>query len=192
MSGYSIGDRVEVRWKDVLYPAEVTKLHSSGKVDVVYEINNTVGVFLTAKEHGLKLLPEKEGGAGKVVGGGGKKKVCSVEDCFNKSGSNIICSRHRAKPCSVEGCATRAKVRGLCNKHGANGKCVRPSCTGNAVKVGRHCWKHEPKLACAAPGCYTPQILGKFVCAKHGAFGICTVYACIRNACSGKGVLCFI
>ena len=60
MAGYSIGDRVEVRWTDVLYPAKVIKLHPSGKLDVAYEINNTVGVFLTAKEHGLKLLPEKD------------------------------------------------------------------------------------------------------------------------------------
>ena len=79
MAGYSIGDRVEVLWLKALYTAKVIKLHSSGKMDVVYEMNNTVGVFLTAKEHGLKLLPEKE--EGKVVGGGGgKKKVCSVDD----------------------------------------------------------------------------------------------------------------
>ena len=37
MSGYSVGDRVEVLWKDVPYPANVTKLHSSDKVDVAYE-----------------------------------------------------------------------------------------------------------------------------------------------------------
>ena len=61
MSGYSIGDRVAVQWKDVVYPAKVIKLRPSGEVDVVYEAFNTVGVFLTAKEHGLKLLPEKWG-----------------------------------------------------------------------------------------------------------------------------------
>ena len=61
MTVYSIGDRVEVLWLKKVYPAKVIKLHSSGEVDVVYDINNNVGVFLTAKEHGLKLCPEKGG-----------------------------------------------------------------------------------------------------------------------------------
>ena len=137
MAGYSIGDRVEVLWLKALYPAKVTKLHSSSKVDVVYEMSKTVGVFLTAKEHGLKLLPEKE--EGKVVvgeGGGGKKKVCSMEDCSNKVSHRGLCDHHVRSPCSAEGCATKAKARGLCAKHGANGKCVKASCTSNAAKVG--------------------------------------------------------
>ena len=119
MAGYSIGDRVEVLWLKALYPANVTKLHSSGKVDVVYEINNTVGVFLTAKEHGLKLLPETKNGK---VGG---KKVCSVDDCPNKVNARGLCKTHGGGPCSVEGCATKAHARGLCFKHGANGECVK-------------------------------------------------------------------
>ena len=60
MAGYSFGDPAEVLWLKALYPPKVTKLHPSGKVDVAYEANNTVGVFLTAAEHGLKLLPEKK------------------------------------------------------------------------------------------------------------------------------------
>ena len=145
-----------------LYPAKVTKLHSSGKVDVMYEMNNTVGVFLTAKEHGLKLLPEKEEGKEAVVGGG-KKKVCSVDDCSRKVFARGLCGTHYRKPCSAEGCATKAVARGLCSKHGALGKCVKVGCSTPARKKGRLCSKHTVKLACAAPGCYTPQILGKFV-----------------------------
>lgn len=33
-------------------------MRSSGKVDAVYDIDGSVGVFLTVEEHGLKLLGE--------------------------------------------------------------------------------------------------------------------------------------
>ena len=69
MSDYSIGDRVEVRWEAELLDAEVTHVHSSGKVDVVYDIDNSEGKFLTAKEHGLKLLGDEE-----KMGGKGEEK----------------------------------------------------------------------------------------------------------------------
>ena len=45
-----------------MYPTAVTRVHTYGKVNVVYDVNNAVGVLLTAKEHGLKLLPEKKDG----------------------------------------------------------------------------------------------------------------------------------
>ena len=109
MSGYSIGDRVDVRWNDVLYPGNVIKLHSAGEVDVVYEINNTVGVFLTAKEHGLKLVPEKV-------------KVCLVDHCSNQSEARGLCGKHGRRPCLIEGCATKAMARGLCTNHEGKGK----------------------------------------------------------------------
>ena len=44
MAGYSIGDRVEVRWQAELFDAAVVHVQSPGKVDVVYDID------------GLKLL----------------------------------------------------------------------------------------------------------------------------------------
>ena len=172
-----VTDRVEVRWMKGLYSAEVTKLHTSGKVDMAYEMNNTA-----AKEHA-------EGGAvGTARAGGGKKKVCSAADCSNSVAARSLCAHHRRKTCLVEGCTIKAQARGMCNKHGSNGKCVKPDCIGNAYKRGGHCKKHEPKLAYPAPGCYTPQVLGNFVCATYGAFGNCTVYACLRNAiASGRG-----
>ena len=55
MSLYSIGDRVEVRWKVALFEASVIRVHSAGKVDVVYDIDGSVGI-LTAEEHGLKVV----------------------------------------------------------------------------------------------------------------------------------------
>ena len=57
-----------------LYPAEATKLHSSGKLDAAYEMRNTVGVFFDSKKTRIKIV---------MVGGVGKKKVCSVDDCLN-------------------------------------------------------------------------------------------------------------
>ena len=99
MAGYSVGDRVEVLWHDELYPAKVFKLHSSGKVDVVYEIDNTVGVFLTAKEHGLKLLPDKK--EEQPV----KKK--KKDECHNKVHAKGLCGKHRSMQfCKFDGCTT--------------------------------------------------------------------------------------
>ena len=64
MAGYSIGDRVEVRWLAELFDAAVVKVNPSGSVDVKYGIDGSTGIFLTANEHGLKLLgdEEKKGG----------------------------------------------------------------------------------------------------------------------------------
>ena len=55
MTDYSIGDRVEVRWEAGLFDAAVVHVHSPGKVDVVYDFDGSVGIFLTAK-----LLGDKE------------------------------------------------------------------------------------------------------------------------------------
>ena len=63
MADYSIGDRVEVRWQTTLFTATVIHVHSAGKVDAAYDIDGSVGIFLTAKEHGLKFgRCGKEGG----------------------------------------------------------------------------------------------------------------------------------
>ena len=57
-------DRVKVRWQAKAFNAAVIHVHAAGKVDVEYDIDGSVGIFLTAKEHGLKLLgdEEKKGG----------------------------------------------------------------------------------------------------------------------------------
>ena len=60
MAGYSIGDRVEVRWQAELFDAAVIKVNPSGSVDVTYDIDGSGGIFLTAEEHGLKLLGDEE------------------------------------------------------------------------------------------------------------------------------------
>ena len=60
MADYSIGDRVQVRWQATLFDAAVIEVYLNGTVDVVYDIDGTVGKFLTAKEHGLMLLGDEE------------------------------------------------------------------------------------------------------------------------------------
>ena len=65
MADYSIGDRVEVRWQAKSFAAKVIHVHSPGKVDVVYDIDGSVGIFLTVKEHGLNLLGNEEKGEGR-------------------------------------------------------------------------------------------------------------------------------
>eukprot|EP00729_Bicosta_minor_P032544 gene32544-biopygen19294 len=181
---YSIGDRVEVLLEQKLHTAEVRAVYNSGKVDVVYDADNSVGYLLSEAEHGLNKMwmPKK-----KRKGGGGKDaKVCSVGGCSNTVIARGLCDTHCRKPCLVEGCTAIARARGLCGKHGANGKCVKMGCVTNAQKRGGHCRKHSKKVACAAPNCSTPLIDGKGVCTKHGAFGICTAWGCKTNAAKGK------
>eukprot|EP00729_Bicosta_minor_P006348 gene6348-biopygen21845 len=186
---YSVGDRVEVLWKRKLYTAEVSAVYKSGKVDVVYDADNSVGYLLSEAEHGLNKMwmPKKKGKGG---GGGENAKVCSVDGCSNTVFARGLCSTHYGKLCSIEGCTTKATARGLCGKHGARGKCVQMGCVTNAQKKGGHCRKHSKKVACAAPNCSTPLIPGKGVCVKHGAFGICTAWGCKTNARAGKKGLC--
>eukprot|EP00729_Bicosta_minor_P011899 gene11899-biopygen29096 len=181
---YSIGDRVEVLLEQKLYTAEVRAVYNSGKVDVVYDADNSVGYLLSEAEHGLNKMwmPKK-----KANGGGGKDaKVCSVGGCSNTVHRRGLCGAHGKKPCSVEGCTTKAKARGLCGKHGAHGQCVEMGCVTNAQKRGGHCKKHSKKVACAHPNCSTPLVPGKGVCVKHGAFGICTAWGCKTNARAGR------
>ena len=55
---YSVGDRVRVLWKDVVYNAAVLTVHDNGAVDVVYAISGSIGLSLTAAEHILQLMGE--------------------------------------------------------------------------------------------------------------------------------------
>eukprot|EP00729_Bicosta_minor_P006748 gene6748-biopygen7168 len=182
---YSIGDRVEVLLEQTLYTAEVHAVYNNGKVDVVYDADNSAGYLLSVAEHGLKKMwmPKKKGKGG---GGGENAKVCSVGGCSNTVHGRGLCKHHCLKPCSVEGCTTKAKARGVCTKHGAYGKCVKKGCVTNARKKGGHCFAHKKKVACAHPNCSTPGVPGKGVCAKHGTFGICTAWGCKTNAAPRK------
>ena len=47
-------------WLAKSFAAKVIHVHSGGKVDVVYDVDGTVGIFLTAEQHGLKLLGDEE------------------------------------------------------------------------------------------------------------------------------------
>ena len=51
-----------MRWGAELFEAAVIHVHTPDKVDVVYDIDGSVGIFLTAKDHGLKLLDEEKRG----------------------------------------------------------------------------------------------------------------------------------
>ena len=117
MADCSIGDRVQVRWQDHSFDGVVIHVHASGKADVVYDIDGSVGVFLTAKEHGLKVLtlPTEEKGVEAPAEGGRKKKekVCSAESCPYKPHAKGLCKIHGGKPCAIDGCATKAVARGL-------------------------------------------------------------------------------
>lgn len=53
---YSIGDRVEVWCSTKVFDANVTHVHSTGKVNVKFDIDGSVLEFLTAEKHGLKLV----------------------------------------------------------------------------------------------------------------------------------------
>eukprot|EP00729_Bicosta_minor_P006751 gene6751-biopygen7171 len=181
---YSVGDRVEMLWKQKLHTAEVRAVYNTGKVDVVYDADASVGYLLSEAEHGLNKMwmPKKK----RKGGGGENAKVCSVDRCSNTVNARGLCSTHCRKPCSIEGCTTNAKARGLCWKHGAYGTCVTMGCVTNAHKKGGHCKKHRKKVACAHPNCSTPLIDGKGVCTKHGAHGICTAWGCKTNARKGR------
>ena len=115
---YSVGDRVEVLWERKLHTAVVRAVYTTGKVDVVYDADASVGYLLSEAEHGLNKMwmPKKKG---KGAGGGENAKVCSVGGCSNTVYRRGLCGAHGKKPCSVEGCTTKAMARGLCKKHGA-------------------------------------------------------------------------
>ena len=56
MSEYTIGDRVEVLWQGELFAAVVVYIYEAeGVCDAAYEIDNSVGVFLTAEENITKV-----------------------------------------------------------------------------------------------------------------------------------------
>eukprot|EP00729_Bicosta_minor_P032763 gene32763-biopygen30553 len=196
---YSIGDRVEVLLEQTLYTAEVRAVYSSGKVDVVYDADATVGYLLSEAEHGLnKMWMPKKKGKGGV---GGNVKVCSVGGCSNTVSARGLCTHHGRKPCSVEGCVTKAMARGLCGKHGAKGKCVCTKhgahgictawgCKTNAASGKKgFCVKHsKDKATCSASGC-SNGVIARGLCEKHGALGFCSTAGCDKGA--RKDGLCY-
>ena len=198
MADYSNGDRVEVRWQAKPFAATVVHVHSPGKVDVVYDIDGSVGIFLTTGKHGLKLLADEE----KKGGGGKKKKVCMADGCSSIATlkGRTLCVKHGGEPCTVDGCSTKAQARGLCNKHGARGECggggkekkmcVADGCPSIGSRKGQLCVKHGGK-PCSVDGCST-KVHARGLCNKHGtrkncSFNNCTTAAKARGRCKKHG-----
>ena len=175
-----------------LFAAKVLTALASGKLGVEYEMGGNVGIFLTAEEHGLKVLPDtKKRKQKKPVGR--MKKVCSVEGCPNKVVARGLCGKHGGRnPRPVEASPAKPRARGLSGKHGGvDNKCKASGCT-NADQKGGYCDKHGGKDGlCAGGGCTTAAVAGGLTCAKHGADGVCTDITCTRNARKGKKV-CYL
>ena len=122
MADYSIGVWVEVRWQVKPFNASVIHVHSSGKVDVVYDIDGSVGTFLNSARSwrqtllGRRLLTKNGTG------------LCPKHGAISMRGK---CKKHdsRTVACSAEGCSTTAIARRVCSKHGALGTCSFNKCT---------------------------------------------------------------
>ena len=192
MSGFSVGDRVGVLCKGTLYAANIIHVDADeGWCDAVYEIDNSVGVHLTAEEHGLILLPDREdqpeavpaGAGGTVAGncsgnGGGMPKRPPPVDKGDGKGSSAApgaggiggAEQEPPKPSPP-----RHHGEGVWNKN-----CDKSGCTTKAKSRGL-CQKHAAKSLCAAPGC-TTNAQARGVCHKHGARGICSSQGCTTNA----------
>ena len=165
MAGYSIGDRVEVRWKANLFDAKVIEVHSTGKVDVVYAIASSTAPLNTAQR--------------------ARASTTTFTNCTTAAAARGRCCKHggaRRKVRKEEGCTATAKARGVCAKHGANGLCKFEGCTSNTHSHrSPHCSKDGGgnKKPCSVAGCTTTSAR-EGLCAKHGGhrdecvFGGCT------------------
>eukprot|EP00729_Bicosta_minor_P004223 gene4223-biopygen8033 len=180
---YSIGDRVEVLLEQKLHTAEVRAVYNSGKVDVVYDADASVGYLL---------------------------KPCSVEGCTTTSKARGLCDKHGAKgKCVQMGCVTNARKRGghckkhskkvacahpncstplipgkgVCTKHGAFGICTAWGCITNAREGKKGlCKKHaKDKATCSAPDC-SNGVIARGLCSAHGARGFCSMNGCNTGA----------
>eukprot|EP00729_Bicosta_minor_P032865 gene32865-biopygen8777 len=188
---YSVGDRVEVLWEQKLYTAEVRAVYNSGKVDVVYDADNSAGYLLgLCDTH--------------------SRKPCSIEGCTTKTKARGLCGKHGAYgKCVKMGCVTNARKRGghcfahkkkvacahpncstplvdgkgVCAKHGAFGICTAWGCKTNAHagKKG-HCFTHsKDKPTCSTSDC-SNGVVARGICYAHGARGFCSTAGCNTGA----------
>ena len=154
VADYSIGDRVEVRWQAEVFNAIVLHVHSPGKVDVVYDVDGSIGLYLTREEHGLKVLLEEcvfDGCQNKSAADGirtqglcfqhGAYGCCTTHACLsNAITTRRKCNEHDSETdawCSIEGCSSIVARRGLCENHGGTELCSFNRCL-NAVPCGKH------------------------------------------------------
>ena len=191
MSGYKIGDRVEVLWQGELFAAAIIYIHEvEGACDAAYEIDDSVGVFLTPEEHGLKLLPARPRVAEAEIAGA---SINSVDDPGN--GGSDDTSEGAPKrpprldkddkagggppPVAAGGVAAREqKDRGLVKTQRST--CSAVGCSNVSKKKGV-CRKHGGADKCNISGCSTNAV-ARGVCIKHGANGLCSAQGCTTNA----------
>eukprot|EP00729_Bicosta_minor_P032831 gene32831-biopygen7812 len=197
-----VGDRVEVLMEQTLHTAEVRAVYSSGKGDVVYDADNTVGYLLSKAEHGLNKMwmPKKK----RKGGGGGRMqrfaRLVGAPTPLMQEDSAQTTPRSRARwkaapPKQLrEACAANTEHTasvfklGVCAKHGAHGICTAWGCTTNAASGKKgHCIKHS-KDKCSTPGCRN-GVAARGLCRTHGARGFCTSAGCDSGAV--KDGLCF-
>ena len=183
---YLIGDRVKVLWKDALYGATVIKVHPIGKVDVVYDVDGTVGAFLTAAAHGLKKVAPakkkgKRGGRGRAAASASSASASSplpagvVEETVAHRADRDGLVEYNARTCQFDGCTTRAR-RGFqhCTKHGGGNKktCSVSGCSDTARSRGL-CGTHSTHRKCWIAECTSKSVSKLKLCTKHGGFGFC-------------------
>ena len=197
MAGYSVGDRVEVLWQGELFAAEVIRTPSPDTVDVVYEIDGTVGEDLTAEGHGLRLLPDRnsDDGDGGEHGGssaammpkGNASDVGDADADEEDEDGDEGEGGKKTRMCSVDDCTKAIHGRGLCQSHGRK-PCLVDGCSTNAVARGV-CGKHGAMGKCSVSDCSTNATNKGGFCARHGGKdGFCTAPGCVTPAIPGKGV----
>ena len=143
------------------------KVHLSGTVDVVFDVDGSVGSGLTKAEHFLKLRVEvsKKKEKPKAVGGTKRKiKVCPVDGCPNQVKARGLCKKHGGKSCLVEGCATKVEARGLCMimlmvllPHFKGVSFTGPSAVRETYVLPLHCLQASPR------DCHRVRLASHFV-----------------------------
>ena len=199
MLGYKIGDRVEVLWQGELFAATIIYIHDAeGACDAAYEIDDSVGVFLTAEEHGLKLLPARPNEAEAGIAGASGNSADHHGNDGNEDTRELVLKRpprldkgdktEEGGPACVAGgiAAHKRKDRGSVRK-----LCSIISCSSFVQKDGL-CKKHGNKCNTSANGICSTQnctanVVARGVCVKHGANGLCSAKGCVTYA-QARGV----
>ena len=134
-----------------LHAAEALAALSTGNVAAARGVFSSVGVLLSAAEHGLNpLVPEKEQGTGRVKDGGGGNKKKKAE-----------------LGCSVGGCSNTVDGRGLCTTH-CKRICRRGSNCKKHSKINVDLTNdvHSSEQGCSVGGC-SNTVNGRGLCTMH-------------------------
>eukprot|EP00729_Bicosta_minor_P014465 gene14465-9049_t len=143
----SVRDRVEVAWQGSFYHATVVRVHSTGKCDVKYDVDASVGTYLTHKQHGLKVLPVLETDDEEVEIAERNDAPCDLPpppqtdrgDRIPRGVVSPLEFKHKRRGngskqrlCLFNNCKSGALKHGLCYRHGAFGVCTSNGCKTNA------------------------------------------------------------